>query len=116
MEFDWLNTIQAGKKLPTVQKKKRQNAGELRGKFAISSIKFQVSLFSVGLDNTVRIHDKIQVVYKEMACDGAKSNEAKWNLIGRIQFRHVKNSLLFMYVMECKLLGVCVVGKRRKSR
>ena len=94
MEFDWLNTIQAGKKLPTVQKKKSQNAGELRGKFAISSIKFQVSLFSVGLDKAVRIRD----------------------LIGRIQFRHVKNSLLFMYVMECKLLGVCVVGKRRKSR
>ena len=116
MEFDWLNTIQAGKKLPTVQKKKSQNAWELRGKLAISSIKFQVSLFSVGLDNTVRIHDKIQVVYKEMACDGAKSNVAKWNLIGRIQFRHVKNSLLFMYVMECKLLGVCVVGKSRKSR
>ena len=48
MEFDWLNTIQAGKKLPTVQKKKSQNAGELRGKFAISSIKFQVSLFQWG--------------------------------------------------------------------
>ena len=73
MEFDWLNTIQAGKKLPTVQKMKSQNAGELRG----SSIKFQVSLFSVGLDKAVRIRDKIQVVYKEMACDEAKSNVAK---------------------------------------
>ena len=77
MEFDLLNTIQAGKKLPTVQKKKSQNAGELRGKFAISSIMFQVSLFSVGLDKAVRIRDKIQVVYKEMACDEAKSNVAK---------------------------------------
>ena len=35
------------------------------------------------LDNAGRIHDKMQVVYKEMACDGAKSNVAKWNLIGR---------------------------------
>ena len=50
----------------------------------------------MGLDKAVRIRDKIQVVYKEMACDGAKSNVAKWNLIGRIQLRHVKNFLLFM--------------------
>ena len=62
----------------------------------ISSIKFQVSFFPVGLDKAVRIHDNILVVYKEMACDGAKSNVAKWNFIGRIQFRHVKNFLLFM--------------------
>ena len=87
MEFDWLNTIQAGKKLPTVQKKKSQNAGELRGKFAISSIMFQVSLFSVGLDKAVRIRDKIQVVYKEIACEGGKFNVAKCSLIGSIQFR-----------------------------
>lgn len=30
--------------------------------------------------------DKIQVVYKEMPCDGAKFNVIKWNFIGRIQF------------------------------
>ena len=28
----------------------------------------------------------MQVVYKEMACDGAKSNLAKLNLIGEIKF------------------------------
>ena len=36
------------------------------------------------LDNAVKIRDRMQVVYKESACDGAKSNEEKWNLIGRI--------------------------------
>ena len=38
----------------------------------------------------------MQVVYKKMTCDGAKSALAKWNLIGGIQFRHVKKSLMFM--------------------
>ena len=33
----------------------------------------------VGLENAVRIHDKMQVVYREMTCHGAKSNEVKWN-------------------------------------
>ena len=36
------------------------------------------------------------VVYKEMGCDGVKSNVAKWNLIGRIQFKHMKHCLMFM--------------------
>ena len=36
------------------------------------------------------------VVYKEMKRDGAKSNLAKWNLIGEIKFKHVKNCLMFM--------------------
>ena len=35
--------------------------------------------------------EKLQVAYKESACDGAKSNVKKWNLIGRIQFKHVKS-------------------------
>ena len=52
--------------------------------------------FSLVLDNAVTIRDKMQVVYKEMPYDGAKSYEAKWNLIGRIQFKHVKNGLMFM--------------------
>ena len=39
---------------------------------------------------------KCSFFYKEMACDGAKSKEAKWNLIGRIQFKHVKNCSMFM--------------------
>ena len=38
----------------------------------------------------------MQVVYEEMKRDGAKSNLAKWNLIGGIQFKQVKNSLMFM--------------------
>ena len=32
------------------------------------------NFFPVVLDNAVRIRDKMQVVYKEMECDGAKSN------------------------------------------
>ena len=52
--------------------------------------------FLVVLDNAVRIRDRMQVVYKESACDGAKSNVAKLNLIDRIQFKHVKNCLMFM--------------------
>ena len=34
------------------------------------------------LDNAVTIHNKMQVIYKEMIQDGAKSNVAKWNLMG----------------------------------
>ena len=48
------------------------------------------------LDNADRIRVKMQVVYKEMACDRAKFNVAKWNLIGRIQFKHAKNFLLML--------------------
>ena len=44
----------------------------------------------------VRIHDKMQVVYKEMTCDGAKSGGAKQNLIGGVQFQHVKNYPMFI--------------------
>ena len=32
-----------------------------------------------------------------MTRDGAKSNLAKWNLIDAIQFKHVKNCLMFMW-------------------
>ena len=52
--------------------------------------------FSLVLDNAVTIRNKMQVVYKEMPCDGGKSYVVKWNLIGRIQFKHVKNCLMFM--------------------
>ena len=38
----------------------------------------------------------MQVVYEEMKRDGAKSNLAKWNLIGGIQFKQVKNWLTLM--------------------
>ena len=44
----------------------------------------------------VSIRDKMQVVYKKMTRDGAKSNVAKWNLFSGIQFKHVKNCLLFI--------------------
>ena len=49
------------------------------------------------LVNEVRIRDKMQILHKETACDGAKSNVAKWNLISRIQFKRVKNCLMFMH-------------------
>ena len=48
----------------------------------------------MGLDRVLRIRDKMQVAYKEMTYDGAKYNEAKWNLIGGIQFKHVKKCLV----------------------
>ena len=44
----------------------------------------------------VRICDKMQVVYKEITCDGAKSTQAKWNLIGGIPFKHMKYYPMFM--------------------
>ena len=50
----------------------------------------------MGLDHVLRIRDKLQVAYKEMTCDGAKYNEAKWNLIGGIQFKHVKKCLTLL--------------------
>ena len=55
-----------------------------------------MNFFSVGLDNAVRIRNKMQVVYKNMTRDRAKCNVAKWNLIGEIQFKDVKNCLMFM--------------------
>ena len=50
-------------------RRKSRNAGELRGKFTISRIKFHVNFFSVGLDNAVRIRDKMQVVCHKIPCD-----------------------------------------------
>ena len=32
----------------------------------------------------------MQVAYKEMTHDRAKSKGAKWNLIGGVQFKHMK--------------------------
>ena len=40
----------------------------------------------MGLDIAVRTRDEMQVVYKEMTRDGAKSNLAKWNSTGEIKF------------------------------
>ena len=53
-------------------------------------------IFSVGSDNAVRIRDEMRVVYKKLTHDRAKFDAAKWNLIGEIQFKHVKNCLMFM--------------------
>ena len=50
----------------------------------------------MGLNNVVGVRDQMQVVYKEMTRDRAKLNVAKWNLIGGIQLKHVKNCLKFM--------------------
>ena len=47
--------------------------------------------FSVGLDNTVRIRDKLQVVYQEMARDEYRSNVAKWNLSGKVKLERWRN-------------------------
>ena len=46
--------------------------------------------FLVELENPFRICDKMQVIYKEMTHNGAKSKGAKWNLIGGVQFKHMK--------------------------
>ena len=44
----------------------------------------------------VRICDKMSVVYQKMTSDRATFNKAKWNLIGGIQLKHMKNNLMFM--------------------
>ena len=36
------------------------------------------------------------VLYSEITRDGAKSNVAKWNLIGGVQFKQVKHCLMFI--------------------
>ena len=36
------------------------------------------------------------VLYSEITRDGAKSNVAKWNLIGGVQFKKVKHCLMFI--------------------
>ena len=48
------------------------------------------------LNNSVRIHNEMQVVYRKMTHDGAKSNVTKLNLNGGTKFKHVKNCLIFM--------------------
>ena len=55
-----------------------------------------MGIFLVGFDSAARIRDRMQVVYQKMTRDRAKSNVAKWNLIGGIQFKNVKNCLMFM--------------------
>ena len=52
--------------------------------------------FLVELENAFGICDKMQVAYKEMTHDRAKSKGAKWNLIGGVQFKHMKNCIVFM--------------------
>ena len=57
--------------------KMRENCIESSLSIAFSSMSI---FFPVGLDNAVRIHDKMQVVHKEMTCDRTKSNvEFDWS-------------------------------------
>ena len=46
--------------------KMRENCIESSLSIAFSSMSI---FFPVGLDNAVRIHDKMQVIHKEMTCD-----------------------------------------------
>ena len=48
------------------------------------------------LPTVCEIRDKMQVIYRGMTSDGAEYNLAKWNLLGGIQFRRVKNCPVFM--------------------
>lgn len=57
-------------------RRKSQNTRELKN----SQQLVPCESFSVGLENVVRIRDKMQFVYKEMAHDGAKSNAMKFSL------------------------------------
>ena len=47
--------------------------------------------FLVELENAFGICDKMQVVYEEMTHVGAK-----WNLMGGVQLKHMKNYTMFM--------------------
>ena len=60
----------------------------MHGKLNISNFYFLVpcGFFPVRSDNAVGTRDKMLVVYKKMTRDIFKSNVAKWNLIGGIQF------------------------------
>ena len=68
---DWVNSKVVKSEFYSWKKSKRRG---MCGKFIISSLKFHVNCFSMVLDAAVRLRDKMQVVYKEMVCDGAKSN------------------------------------------
>ena len=59
------------------------------------SVAFSVNFFQWGWTAMRSEYVIMLVVYKEMKRDGAKSNLAKWNLIGEIKFKHVKNCLMF---------------------
>ena len=58
------------------------------------------------LGNVVPIRDKTRVVYKGITRDGEKCNEAKWNLIGRIQFKQENTNRLLKFILKLfHLLG-----------
>ena len=42
----------------------------------------------------------MQVINKEITQDGAKSNAAKWNLMGGVQFKHVKHCMPTVHVEQ----------------
>ena len=47
----------------------------------------------------------MQVAYKEMTHDRAKSKGAKWNLIGGVQFKHMKNCIACSAMIGYVLIG-----------
>ena len=61
--------------------------------------------FLVELENAFGICDKMQVAYKEMTHDRAKSKGAKWNLIGGVQFKHMKNCIVCSAMIWYVLIG-----------
>ena len=64
---------------------------------SLSNIKFYLNFFLWCWIMPLEYLIKCKLIfYKEMGCDGVKSNVAKWNLIGRIQFKHMKHCLMFM--------------------
>ena len=56
--------------------------------------------FLVELENAFRICDKMQVIYKEMTYDGAKSKGAKWNLIGGVLTIQTHEKLHNIHVVQ----------------
>ena len=62
------------------------------GKPNIRSIKFHVNFFQWSWTMQLEYIKKC----RKITCDRVKSNVEKWNLIGGIQFKHIKNCPLFM--------------------
>ena len=82
--------------------------------------------FLVELENAFRICDKMQVIYKEMTHNEAKSKGAKWNLIGdtitQFSCRAIIGYVLIglrtlfpWYLMESELFGMCIMSKRKEK-
>ena len=66
-------------------------------------------IFLLGLGNSFRMRDKIQVFffYKEMTWKIANVHVVHWLSMLWLNFEH----RFLWYVMECKLFRVCVVSR-----